>query len=41
MFLKKGFCEIKGDSLGLAEKDKVNKKREVINKNISKEAYRL
>jgi hypothetical protein len=34
---KKGFCEVEKDSLGLAEKGKVDKKEGVINK----KAYRL
>jgi hypothetical protein len=38
---KKGFYKIKKDSLGLAEKSKVNKKEEVVSKDPSKRAYRL
>ena len=38
---KRGFCEIEEDSLGLAEKGKVGEKEGVVNKNTSKEAYKL
>jgi hypothetical protein len=38
---KRGSYKIKKDSLGLTEKDKVDKKEGIINKNISKEAYKL
>jgi hypothetical protein len=33
---KKGFCEIEKDSLGLTEKGKVDRKREVVNKKACK-----
>jgi hypothetical protein len=38
---KKGFCKVEGGSLGLAKKGKVGKKGGVVNKDISKEAYKL
>jgi hypothetical protein len=38
---KKGSCEIKKGSLGLAERDKVSGKREVASKNTSKEVCKL
>jgi hypothetical protein len=38
---KKSFYKIKKGSLGLAERGEVNKKGGVVNKNISKKAYRL
>jgi hypothetical protein len=41
IFLKKGFCKIKKDSLGLAKKDKVNKKEKIVNKDISKKGYKV
>jgi hypothetical protein len=34
---KEGFCKVKKDSLGLAKRDKVSKKKEIINKR----AYKL
>ena len=34
---KEGFCKVKRDSLGLAERDKVDEKKEVI----SEKAYKL
>jgi hypothetical protein len=38
---KRGFCKVKKDSLGLAKKDKVSKKEEVISKNTNKKTYKL
>jgi hypothetical protein len=38
---KKGFYKIKKGSLGLAKRDKVGKKKEVINKNTNKKACKL
>jgi hypothetical protein len=38
---KRGFYKIEEDSLGLAEKGEVNRKKEVANKNTSKEACKL
>jgi hypothetical protein len=38
---KKGFYKIEKGSLGLAKRDKVSEKKEVINKNTSKKAYKL
>jgi hypothetical protein len=38
---KKGSCKIEKGSLGLAERDKVSEKEEVINKNTNKKAYKL
>jgi hypothetical protein len=39
--LKKSFYKIKRGSLGLAERGKVSRKEEVINKNTNKETYKL
>jgi hypothetical protein len=33
---KRGFCKIEKGSLGLAEKDRVNKKKEVVSKGVCK-----
>jgi hypothetical protein len=41
MFLKKSFYKIKKGSLGLAERDKVSRKEEVISKNINKKVCKL
>jgi hypothetical protein len=38
---KRGSCKVKKDSLGLAEKDEVDRKEEVISKDISKKACKL
>jgi hypothetical protein len=38
---KRGFYKVKRDSLGLAKKGKVSKKKEVISKDTSKKAYKL
>jgi hypothetical protein len=38
---KRGSCKIKKGGLGLAERGKVNRKEGVINKVISKKAYKL
>jgi hypothetical protein len=38
---KKGFCKIEKSSLGLAKRDKVSEKEEVVNKNTNKKAYKL
>jgi hypothetical protein len=38
---KKGSYKIEGNSLGLAERDKVSGKERVINKNTNKEACKL
>jgi hypothetical protein len=38
---KRGFCEIEGGSLGLAERGEVGRKEGVASKDISKEACKL
>jgi hypothetical protein len=38
---KKGSYKVKKSSLGLAKKGEVGKKKEVVSKNTSKEAYKL
>jgi hypothetical protein len=38
---KRGFYKIKKGSLGLAERDKVNRKEEIVNKNTNKKACKL
>jgi hypothetical protein len=38
---KRGSYKVKKGSLGLAKKDKVNRKKKVVSKNTSKEAYKL
>jgi hypothetical protein len=38
---KRSFYKVKKGSLGLTKKGEVNKKEEVINKNINKKAYKL
>jgi hypothetical protein len=38
---KEGFYEVKRGSLGLIERGEVSEKKEVVNNNISKEAYKL
>jgi hypothetical protein len=38
---KKGSCEVKKGSLGLAKKGEVSKKEEVVSKNTNKKACRL
>jgi hypothetical protein len=38
---KKGFYKVEKSSLNLAEKDKVDRKREVVSKDTNKEIYKL
>jgi hypothetical protein len=38
---KRGFYKVERGSLGLAERGEVGEKEEVVNKDISKEAYKL